>query len=107
MLKHRIAIGFALFAGTLTLLGSIFQDVRFMTVFYRTVVSVAIFGGAGFLIGIMAEKLLREMLAGIKSKGGNIDIISEPQQPGAEEGSSDSGFSPFTPDMVERITRSQ
>ncbi|EAX48747.1 hypothetical protein TcarDRAFT_2219 [Thermosinus carboxydivorans Nor1] len=97
MLKVRLSLIMAGIAGALTLLFSFLNDARPLTLFYRSAISAFIFGLIGFVLGQASEKILNRFKQETKTKGQNVDIISE--EPSVVP------FSPLTPDMVERIVR--
>lgn len=84
-------------AGALTLLFSFLNDARPLTLLYRSAISAFIFGLIGFALGQASQNILNRFKQELKTKGQNVDIISE-----APAGVS---FSPLTPDMVERVVR--
>lgn len=97
MLKLRVTLTFSVIAGCLTFLFGMLQDARLMTLLYRTIVSSFIFGLVGLLIGISVDAILNRIKLEKQTTGKNIDVTTtENEMP---------NFSPFTPDMVERISR--
>lgn len=102
MRKLWCSLGFALLVGTLTLITSILSDIRLSTSIYRFLVSFIVFGAAGYILAMTAEKIVKPDLAGLNSKGQKIDIISE-QEPVSENNAEENSFIPFTPDNLERI----
>lgn len=108
MLKLRLTVGLALIAGALTALIGLIQDVRPLTVLYRCLTSMLIFGIGGFALGVMAEGFINNLLAAIKPKGQKIDIINRDELINVDEligqPRPDNEFSPFTPDNFDRVS---
>lgn len=113
MLKLKSTLGLALIAGTLTALIGFILDVKAYTIFYRSLISSAIFGVGGYILGGMAESYVANVKAEVNPKGQNLDIISEGDIPVEEDAALDSNpsdkaqFSPFTPNNFERISGQQ
>ncbi len=110
MLKLYVALGLALVVGTLTLTNGILHGARFMTIFYRVLISIAIFGIAGYFLGFAVEKFVNELL--VKDAAANeqqIDIASQEEEAetevAAEEGLTENTFSPFASENFEQISR--
>jgi len=114
MLKRRAALYLALLGATLTILFGFSQDVRILTIAYRTAVSTIVFGICGYLFGGMLEEILRKLLAKLNSTGQHVDIIAK-DEPDASSPSaqppningSDTNFDPFSPDNFEHISGAQ
>lgn len=103
MLKLRIALCLALVVGILTLINGILNDARMTTIIYRVVISIVIFGVVGYILGVVGEKIYKELVAENSVPGQHIDIVSE--QPMNDEVVSESEFSPFASDSFEQISR--
>lgn len=103
VLKLRIALCLALVVGTLTLTNGILYGARMVTIIYRVAISVAVFGIAGYGVGVVLEKFLKKMLIKKTQQGQHIDIVSEQQT--IDEIPNESGFSPFTSDNFQQISR--
>lgn len=103
MLKLRIALCLALVVGTLTLTNGIVYGARFMTIIYRVLISIIIFGIAGYFLGVVAEKFLKELLEKTTDQGQHINVVS--QQEVTEELVPENTFSPFAPENFEQISR--
>lgn len=103
MLKLYISLCLALVVGTLTLTNGILHDVRMETIIYRVVISVILFGAVGYGVGIVGEKIYKELVAKDIAQGQHIDIVSEEQINDAVVPESE--FSPFASDNFEQISR--
>lgn len=103
VLKLRIALCLALVVGTLTLMNGILYGARIVTIIYRVVISVVVFGFAGYCIGVVFENFFKNLLVTKKAQGQHIDIVSEQQT--SDELPNESGFSPFTSDNFQQISR--
>jgi len=103
VLRLRIALYLALVVGTLTLTNGIFYGARIVTIIYRVVVSVVVFGLAGYGVGILFENFLKKLLEKKLAQGQHIDIALEQQT--IDEVPNESGFSPFTSDNFQQISR--
>lgn len=103
MLKLRVALCLALVVGTLTLTNGIFYGARLMTIVYRVLISLIIFGFAGYFLGVVAEKFLKELLLKYTDPVQDIDVVTEEE---ITEGlPPENGFSPFTTENFEQISR--
>ena len=111
MLKLYVALGLALVVGTLTLTNGIFYGARLMTIFYRVLISIAIFGIAGYFLGFAAEKFVNQLL--LKDAAAHeqhIDVVSQEEEAETEKATEEEGlpentFSPFASDNFEQISR--
>lgn len=96
-MKLRVSLTVSVIAGCLTFLFGMLQDARLVTLLYRTIVSSFIFGLVGLFFGRAVEAFLNRIKLEGQTTGKTIDIITtEDEMP---------NFSPFAPDMVERISR--
>ena len=103
MLKLQSACLLALIAGSLTLITSILSDSRMFTIFYRTILSIGLFGVLGYVAGSFVEPYLQRLTAEIKPKGQKIDIVNEQKNIDIQENGNQ--FSPFSQDNLEHISR--
>lgn len=103
MLKLRIALCLALVVGTLTLTNGIIYGARTVTIIYRTVISVVIFGFAGYALGVVAERFLKKLVEEDNIQEPNTNVVSEEQA--MDELPTESAFSPFTSNNFEQISR--
>ena len=103
MQKLHIALCLALVVGTLTLINGILHGARIVTIIYRVAISVAAFLLAGYGIGVVFENFLKKILVKKQAQGQYIDIVSEQQT--NDEIPNESGFSPFTSDNFQQISR--
>lgn len=104
MLRLRLAIGLALICGVLTLVSGLVSNVRWLTVFQRTAVSVVLFSSIGYLLGKIIEIKFLNLV--------KTDLSPDRGQPEARDDLSDntsldSSFSPFTSDSFERIKKAK
>lgn len=108
MIKLRLALGLALIVAFLTASIGLFQDIRPLTVLYRTFISLVVFAVGGYLIGGLLESVVDKWLAGIKPKGQKVDIISEDALSDGDEllnpPHAAAPFSPLIPDDFDHIT---
>jgi hypothetical protein len=107
MLNRHLALTLALIGGILTLLAGLLQDVRPLTIGYRSFVSCLVFGVCGYLLGSMIDSYQQREKENIKPPGQLIDIISKDEnidigQPAVTE-PADNGFRAFTPDTFEQV----
>lgn len=104
VLKLRIALCLALIVGALTLLNGMLQGARLETVIYRIIISIAIFGIIGYVLGIIVERFLKKKLE-VKNReqGQKKEIVNE-EQP-LDDLPKDSEFAPFTSSSFQQITR--
>lgn len=111
MLNRRMALTLAIIGGILTLLAGVFQDVRLMTIGYRSLVSSLIFGICGYLLGNVIDSYRQRLEDSIKPKGQTIDIISKDEDPEISQPPlpepENTGFRPFTPDTFDQLTSKQ
>lgn len=98
MLKLRIALCLALVVGALTLLNGMLQGARLETIIYRIIISIAIFGFIGYGMGMLVEGFIRTKLSEKLSKNSMQEEVSD-------KGSENSGFTPFTSNSFEQVTR--
>lgn len=103
MLKLRIALSLALVVGALTLINGIVYDARFMTIIYRVLISIIIFGIAGYFLGTIVEKFLKILVTKSTDKGQHINVVS--QEDVSDELVPENTFSPFSPEQFEQIER--
>ena len=103
MLKLRIALCLALVVGTLTLINGVLYGARTVTIIYRVAISVVVFGFAGYSVGVVFENYLKKLYDKETAQGQQIDIVSEQQT--IDELPNESGFSPFTSDNFQQISR--
>jgi len=105
MLKLRIALVLALIAAVITAVVGAVQGARATTILYRTLVSLAVFGGGAYLAGKAAEQYLLR-LADVKPKGQKIDITSKDASLGPDEllnpSYAEQQFSPFIPEKPKK-----
>ena len=108
MFRLYIALGPAVVAGTLTFLSGLLQDVRPLTLIYRTLISSIIFAAGGFMFGSYLKKFPERQQTTLKPKGQNIDIISEDNIAGTDElltpAPAENEFSPLTPNDFDHIS---
>lgn len=102
MRKLWFALSLALLGSVLTLIMGLLSDVRLLALFYRFCVSFIILGLCGYVIAVIVEKFVVMDTQELKTKGQNIDIISEQQQP--SENDQEDSFIPLTPDSLEHIS---
>jgi Na+/glutamate symporter len=104
VLKLRIALCLALIVGTLTLLNGMLQGARLETVIYRIIISIAIFGIIGYVLGIIVERFLQKKLE-VKNRdqGQKEESVNEEQF--LDDLPKDSEFAPFTSNSFQQITR--
>ena len=112
-LKLRLAIGLALFAGTLTLVISIVHENRTMTVLYRAIISTAVFGICGYIYGVLVEQYLPMLLKFFASTEAVAEEELKEEQTSAttltaaeEEINDNAAFVPLNPEKIENIPRS-
>lgn len=103
MFKLRVALGLALIVGTLTLTNGILYDARLITIFYRVLISLIIFGIAGYFLGIVAEKFLNGLLLKDNAQEQDMDVVR--QQETIEDLPPENEFSPFASENFEQISR--
>lgn len=103
MLKLYISLCLALVVGTLTLTNGILHDARLATIAYRVVISVALFGIVGYALGIVGEKIYRELITKSREQGQQSDAVSTEHTD--HEVMPESEFSPFASDSFEQISR--
>ena len=131
VLKLRCAIGLALIAGVLTLMIGLTNGARSMTLFYRILVSLVLFGVLGYIYGFFAEKYWPMIMQLVKSTALENDAVVAEALPEPITGnettdeadllnamdeadlpdSADSidaqpSFIPLTPDRLETVPRS-
>jgi len=108
MLKLRIALGLALVTAVLTAAAGMVQEVRPLTILYRTAMTFAGFSLGGFLAAMATEAYYRRRFADIKPKGKKIDIISKEVLFDKDEllnpAHASPQFSPLTPESFEKLT---
>ncbi|MDR3563778.1 MAG: hypothetical protein P4N59_20410 [Negativicutes bacterium] len=108
MLRRRIALSLALAGCILTILVGFISDVRPMTIGYRSLISLLVFGILGYLIGGVIETFSDRVKADFVTKGQNVDIVSnndEDIHPSASGTSSpnEHHFSAFSSEQFEHI----
>ncbi|WP_378951880.1 hypothetical protein [Pelosinus sp. sgz500959] len=103
MLKLRIALCLALVVGTLTLTNGILYGARLTTIIYRVLISLIVFGIAGYFLGFVGEKFFKELLLKYTPQEQHIDVVSQQEQ--IEDLPSENAFSPFTSENFEQISR--
>lgn len=110
MLKLRMALYLALIVGTLTLINGVWHDARMATIIYRVMISVVLFGVVGYGLGVMGDKIYREVvakrIAEEKEKevtlGEQANIVNEQNN---NEVTPEAEFSPFASEHFEQISR--
>ena len=118
VLKLRCAIGLALFAGLLTLLIGLVNDARSMTLLYRTLISVIIFGICGYIFGILADLYMPVILQAIQGFDEDIAVAGQNEPEVSDEAVTvasneatepdlNPSFTPFTPERLEIVPRAQ
>jgi thiamine transporter ThiT len=103
VLKLRIAFCLALVVGILTLANGIVYGARAITILYRVVISVVVFGFAGYFLGFVIENFLKQLLIRNTAQGQHIDVVSEQQT--TDELPTESAFKPFVSENFEQISR--
>ena len=110
MLKRRCAFYLALISGTLTVMIGLMENVRLLTIGYRSVISIIIFAICGYIGGSIAERFIKEIESASKPKGQKLDIMANdtdtvlPPPPLEEESDNpNTEFSPFTVKNFDRI----
>lgn len=108
MLKIRIALILAFCAGALTLIFGCINNTRISPLFYRVIISIAVFAGCGYIMGIGAEKLLARLNASNNIKGQTVDLKADQQAVPVEIGelgATTPSFRPFTSANFEHISQ--
>lgn len=103
MFKLRVALCLALLVGTLTFANGILYGARLTTIVYRVLISLLIFGTAGYFLGGVGEKFLKELLLKYTEQEPHKDIVSQEEH--IEELPPENAFSPFTSENFEQISR--
>ncbi len=103
MPKLYVALCLALVVGTLTLTNGILHDARWMTILYRVLISMIIFGIAGYFLGVVGEKFLKELLLKYAPQEEQIDVVTQEEE--LENLPAENGFSPFASENFEQISR--
>lgn len=101
MLKIRLALCLSLITAILTITFGVLNDLRLLTLAYRTLMSVIAFGICGYAVGLAADRFLDEIESQRKTKGQKIDIIAEDE---VLTDTASVSFSPLTPDIYENIS---
>jgi len=108
MIKLRISLGLALVVAILTAIVGLVQGARLITVFYRTVISLAGFSLGSYLAISLIEMYLKRRFDGVNPKRQKLDIISKDGIIENDELLNPSHaapqFSPFVPENFEQIT---
>ncbi len=111
MLKRRLAFTLAVIGGIMTVLVGFLQDIRPLTIGYRSLVSGLVFGVCGFLLGSMIDSYQQHTPDVFKPKGQTIDIISKDDDTEiglpATEPSGESEFRPFTAETFDHLPGKQ
>ena len=103
VLRLRIALCLALVVGTLTLTNGILYGARAITIIYRVAISVVVFGFAGYFVGVVLEKFFKKILVKKVAQDQHIDLALDQQN--SDQLPNESGFSPFTSDNFQQISR--
>ncbi|MDR3592782.1 MAG: hypothetical protein P4N41_24250 [Negativicutes bacterium] len=108
MLSKRLALALAVLGGILTLLIGFLQDIRPLTIGYRSFVSAVVFGVCGFLLGNTIDSYQQRAEEDLNAKGQTIDIISKDDDsvitPPEAESTAETGFRPFSPETFDRVS---
>lgn len=105
MFRLRIALALGMIVGALTGVFGLLEGLKLLTVAYRAVVSIILFGICGYVLGGYAETLFARQATDAQPKGRKIDVTSDDdinvdellRQQDKED------FSPFTPDHFDHI----
>ena len=103
MLRRHFSLCLALVVGTLTLANGLWNSARIVTIVYRVAISGVIFGIVGYGLGIMFENLLKDIL--LKQTIQRQQVNTDSEQQTNEAKPTDNGFSPFTSENFEQISR--
>ena len=74
-----------------------------VTIIYRVVISVVFFGLAGYSISVLFENYFKKILIKKTAQSQDADIVSEKKDLDGQP--NESGFSPFTSDNFQQISR--
>ena len=109
MFRLYVAFGLAVAAGLVTAISGLWQDLGAFTLSYRTLISIVIFGAAGYFFGGYVEVFLHGILeTTLNPRGQNVDITSKESIVEADElinpSHAQKEFSPLTPNDFEHFT---
>lgn len=116
VLKVKLAIALAVIAAIITIIMGFVNHARMIVILYRTVISIALFGTCGYIMGLIYEKNLLPYCKKLLKEevGSKIDIQSSPDEDSMIEsgGEVDSEknkevkndeFAPFTTNNLRRV----
>ena len=90
-MKVKLAIALAVIAAIITIIMGFVNHARMIVILYRTVISIALFGTCGYIMGLVYEKnLLPYCMKLLKEEevGSKFDIQSSPDEDSIIESSS-------------------
>ena len=117
VLKVKLAIALAVIAAIITIIMGFVNHARMIVILYRTVISIALFGTCGYIMGLVYEKnLLPYCIKLLKEEevGSKLDIQSSPDEDSIIEsedeidseknkGAKNDEFAPFTTNNLRRV----
>lgn len=107
MYKLRFAGCLSLVVAILTLTISVVHGARPMTILYRTLISIAIFGIAGFIFGGIVERFFGRTLSSQSPKEDQGELVGEDKKIENKVAAESADFTPFTPENLAHVIRDQ
>lgn len=112
MLKIWLAIGLAAIVAVITMLMGLINQARFTVILYRTIISIAVFGSCGYLMGIVFDKKIMPYIIRLNSKQeqeiSENQSLEENMDNNRDETVSEkieaTAFAPFTADNLNRVS---
>ncbi|MCX7779295.1 MAG: hypothetical protein N2491_00105 [Negativicutes bacterium] len=101
MFKLRIAAILSIIAAVLTMLVSVFNDVRFFVLLERGAASAALFGICGYIAGTIVDRTAKQSSVNLNDKGRTIDIVTTDENPTSVL---PKAFNPFSPDDFDQVS---
>jgi len=107
MVKLKIALVFAIITCIFTAVSAISEQARIMTIFYRVIISMLVFGLVGYFAAIYIQQKIELKLNLLTKKAPTTE--PSPLPPGDESSSVEPNikFSPLTAENLEHITEAK
>lgn len=116
-MRVKIAIALAVIAAIITIIMGFANHARLIVILYRTVISIALFGICGYIMGFIYEKNLLPYCKNLLKEGeigSKLDIQSSPDENSVTEvkdevdseeskDAKNNEFAPFTTDNLRRV----
>lgn len=107
MFRIWFSVGLSATVALITLSAGVFAEARLITIFYRTLISLVVFGIIGYFLSGIIQKKFMDFMISLHSNSKNIDIhVDRQSEHSATDGlqqMKNQEFQPFTVGDLERV----